>query len=174
MLSGYTPTETERKVEMLYKERKILAPSDLEIPKVARLFNVHVNYSRGPQRAIWDEDTSVIFINPNQTEEKQREVFFHELCHPLMHCGDQTNMHYKSFRDLQEFQANQFQLYAAIPFYMLKDLDLPVYEYQIINVIRVTFKIPLSLAKKRWDQIKRRILQAQIDGKVDYHYSTAP
>jgi Zn-dependent peptidase ImmA (M78 family) len=172
MLSGYIPTDIERKVEMLYRERNILAPPDLEISKVAKLFNVYVDYSKGPQRAIWDEDTSVIFINPNQAEEKQREVFFHELCHPLMHYGDQTKMHCKSFRDLQEFQANQFQLYAAVPFYMLKELDLPVYEYQIINTIRVTFKIPLSLAKKRFDQIKRRIFQAQIDGKVDFHYSS--
>jgi Zn-dependent peptidase ImmA (M78 family) len=165
VLSGYNLTETERKIETMYKEREILTPSDLEIKNVANLFNVELDFSfqGGPQRAIWDDELSVIFLDPGESEEKQREVFFHELGHPILHCGDQTKMEGKAFRKFQEAQANQFQLYAAIPFFMLKQLDLPDYEYQIIGVIKNTFKVTESLARKRLEQIKRRLLQSKID-----------
>jgi Zn-dependent peptidase ImmA (M78 family) len=164
VLSGYILTETERKIERMYKERNILTPADLDIQNVAHLFRVELDFSSyGPQRAIWEDDFSVIFLNPDEPEEKQREVFFHELGHPLLHVGDQTKMKNHSLRDLQEAQANQFQLYAAIPFFMLKELELPSYEYQIVSMIQSVFKVPKSLAKKRVEQIKRRILQSQID-----------
>src|SRR5689334_14681066 len=129
MLSGYSRTDLEKNVERMFKERGILSPSDLDIHDVAKVFNVHIDFSlkEGPQRAIWDDYDSVIFLNPDHSEEKQRELFFHELGHPLLHCGNQILMNNKSFRDLQESQANQFQLYAAIPFFMLKQLELPPY-----------------------------------------------
>jgi hypothetical protein len=69
----------------------------------------------------------------------------------------------KTFRDLQEAQANQFQLYAAIPFFMLQELELPPYEYQIIHTIKSIFKVTEALARKRLEQIKRRILQSRMD-----------
>ncbi|MFD0825806.1 ImmA/IrrE family metallo-endopeptidase [Neobacillus sp. M.A.Huq-85] len=163
MLSGYILTDTERKIEKMYRERSILTPSDLDIRNVASLFNMELSFSEGPQRAIWDEEFTVIFLNRDQAEEKQREVFFHELAHPLLHCGDQTKMSFKSFRELQENQANQFQLYAAIPFFMLKDLELPPYEYQMVQLIQNVFKVTGDLAKKRLEQIKRRIIQSKMD-----------
>jgi Zn-dependent peptidase ImmA (M78 family) len=163
LLSGYNLTEIERKVEKLYKEKDILTPSDLTIKNVAEKFNVHLDFSDGPQRAIWEDDFSVIFLNPNLPEERQREVFYHELAHPIMHCGDQTKMKNKTFRDLQEAQANLFQLYAAIPFFMLQQLELPAYEYQIIELIKNVFKVTPAFAKKRLEQIKRRIIQNKMD-----------
>jgi Zn-dependent peptidase ImmA (M78 family) len=171
VLSGYTLTETERKIERMYKERNILTPSDLEINNVAHLFNVKLDFSfhGGPERAIWDDDFSVIFLDPDEPREKQQEVFFHELGHPLLHCGDQTSIMSQKFRELQEAQANQFQLYAAIPFFMLKELELPKYEYQMIHTIKTVFKVTEALVKKRLEQIKRRILQSKIDCSLPLH-----
>jgi Zn-dependent peptidase ImmA (M78 family) len=167
VFSGYTLTEFERKIEKMYKERNILTPEDLNLQNVAKEFNVKLRFSdQGPQRAIWDEEFSVIFIDPNKTEEKQREAFFHELGHPILHCGNQTKDMNRKFRELQEAQANQFQLYAAIPFFMLKELELPKYEYQILKLIQSVFKVPESLAKKRLEQIKRRILQTKINNNM--------
>jgi Zn-dependent peptidase ImmA (M78 family) len=167
VFSGYTLTEFERKIERMYKERNILTPADMNIQNVAKQFNVNLRFSgQGPQRAIWDDEFSVIFLNPDEPAEKQNEVFFHELGHPILHCGDQSKNMNKKFQELQEAQANQFQLYAAIPFFMLKDLELPKYEYQIIKLIQSVFKVPVSLAKKRLEQIKRRILQTKINNIV--------
>jgi Zn-dependent peptidase ImmA (M78 family) len=168
MLSCYIPTELEKKIEKIYKERCILSPTDLNIFNVSKMFNVKINQSINgqPQRAIWDDYASVIFLDPSQSEEKQREVFFHELGHPLLHCGDQSKMKNKSFRELQEYQANQFQLYAALPFFMLKEMELPIYESQIINLIKNEFKVTRAFAKKRLEQIKSRILQFKIDNEI--------
>jgi Zn-dependent peptidase ImmA (M78 family) len=165
VLSGYTLTDIEQKIESLYNERNILNPSDLSIQNVSEKFNVTVDFSfnGGPQRAIWDDDFSLIFLDPDSPEEEQRYVFFHELGHPLLHCGNQREMNNGTFREFQEFQANQFQLYAAVPFFMLKQLELPPYDYQIIELIKHVFRVPTRLAKKRLDQIKRRIFQKQMD-----------
>jgi Zn-dependent peptidase ImmA (M78 family) len=165
VLSSYIPTELEKKIEKMYKEKGILSPKDLEIINVSKMFNVKIDLSINgqPQRAIWDDDTSVIFLDPNHQEEKQREIFFHELGHPLLHCGNQSKMKSNAFRELQESQAKQFQIYASIPFFMLSDLDIPAYESQIINLIRTEFKVTRSFAKKRLEQIKRRIFQTKMD-----------
>lgn len=166
MLGLYKLTELERKVENLYREKGLLNPSDLEIKKIAKALDIHIDYStsEGPQRAIWDDETAVIFLNPNLPERTKRDIFFHELSHPLMHCGDQSIMKNTSFRELQEFQANQFRLYAAIPFFMLKELKLPKYENQIIHFIERVFNVSHNLAKQRFEQIKRRIIQSHLDG----------
>jgi Zn-dependent peptidase ImmA (M78 family) len=167
VLSGYKLTEMEKKIEKLYKENGILTPSDLSIQNLSNVFNVKVdlsiNGSKQEQRAIWTDDLTVIFLDPDQPEEKQREVFFHEFGHPLLHIGNQMKMKNKTFRDLQEAQANQFQLYAAIPFFMLQELELPEYENQIIHIIKSVFKVTEALARKRLEQIKRRILQSKMD-----------
>jgi Zn-dependent peptidase ImmA (M78 family) len=165
VFSSYKLTEMEKKIEELYKKKNILIPSDLNINNVADKFKIELDFSvpEGPQRAIWDDELTVIFLNPEQSEENQRKVFFHELGHPIMHCGNQNGQMKKTFREFQEAQANQFQLYAAIPFFMLNSLELPRYEYQIVELIKNVFIVPESLAKKRLEQIKRRILQSIID-----------
>ncbi|MDK7664356.1 ImmA/IrrE family metallo-endopeptidase [Cytobacillus oceanisediminis] len=163
MFELYKPSELEMKIEKMYKERGILTPSDLDIHQVAKAFNIHIDYTfpEGPQNAIWDEEVSVVFLKSSEPEEKQQEVFFHEFGHTHLHCGDQSSMPFKPFRELQEFQANQFQMYAAIPFFMLKGLDIPKYEYQTVLLIQKTFKVSHKLARKRFEQIKSKILQSQ-------------
>lgn len=172
MFELYKPTERERKIEEMYKEKGILTPSDLDIANVAKAFSIHLDYStpEGPRNAIWDEDITVIFMSAYDPEEKQRELFYHEFSHPILHCGDQRAMPHKPFRQLQENQANQFMMYAAIPYFMIKELELPKYEYQIVLLIQKTFKVSARLAKKRFEQIKRRILQSQFEQtNTDYY-----
>jgi hypothetical protein len=79
----------------------------------------------------------------------------------------------KTFRDLQEAQANQFQLYSAIPFFMLQELELPAYENQIIQIIKSVFKVTEALARKRLEQIKRRILQSKMETSFYFQEAVA-
>lgn len=165
MFDLYQLNETEKKIEQTYFENEILSPSDLTIDKVAKAFNVLVSYAieEGPQNAIWNDEMSVIFLRSNQPTTKKREIFFHELAHPILHVGDQSLMNNDSFREYQEIQANQFQMYAAIPFFMVKRLSLPDYEPDAISLIQKVFKVGHHLAKKRFDQIKNKIIQVQMD-----------
>ncbi|MCV9886275.1 ImmA/IrrE family metallo-endopeptidase [Metabacillus halosaccharovorans] len=164
MFWDYKRTELEIWIEDIYKREGLLKPSDLSIDNVSKKLGFGVTFMEGaPNRAIWDEEDAEIFLDSKLLIEETRGVFFHELGHPLMHYGDQGTMANKGFKELQEAQANQFQLYAAMPFFMIRELDLPNSENGIINVFIKEFNINRSLAKKRVEQIKRRILKTQLD-----------
>lgn len=180
MFELYKKTPLENWLEDLYISKGINHPIDLhDINYIGNGFNIRiVFFQEAPERAIWDEEDAIIFLKPNQDEETLREKFFHELCHPLRHYGDQTSMRVKTFRELQEVQANQFQLYAAIPFYMVQTLKPTTLEHEMISQIRTVFKVSERLAKRRLEQIKRRIFQAQSDAEhrafMDSLYPKAP
>jgi Zn-dependent peptidase ImmA (M78 family) len=164
-LTFYKLTEMERWIESLYKSMGILSPSNLTIDNLSKIFNIEVCYiQEAPQRAIWKEDEDpMIFLKPYQSEIKKREVFFHEFGHPLLHFGEQRDMNFGLLKQLQEYQANQFQLYASMPFYMFKELDIPKTEHLFINLVKDTFNISERLARKRVEQINRRMLREQMD-----------
>jgi Zn-dependent peptidase ImmA (M78 family) len=180
MFELYDKTSLEIWLEELYIEKGIVTPVDLlDIESIAKSFNITIEYlQEAPERAIWDEEDAVIFLKPNQETETLRTKFFHELCHPLRHYGDQITMNVDTFRELQEIQANQFRLYAAIPFYMLTTLEPVRYENELIAQIQYIFKVTEDLAKRRIEQIKRRIFQAKSDAEhrafMESFYPKAP
>jgi Zn-dependent peptidase ImmA (M78 family) len=164
LLTLYKKTDLELLVEKIYKEKQLFSPSDLTIRNISETFNFDIKYIvKAPSRALWDEEYALIFLDPLLPEKEQRAIFFHELCHPLRHIGTQEDMESKLFMDLQENQANQFQLYAAMPAFMLDSIELPDNEFYAIKTIEETFNIPFSLAAKRMEQIKQRVLRKKID-----------
>lgn len=164
MLTLYKKTELELLVEKIYKEKEILTPSDLSIKNISETFNFYIKYlEKVPCRALWDEEDTMIFLDSSLSEKEQRAIFFHELCHPIRHIGSQENMKCKLFMELQETQANQFQLYAAMPAYMLNSIELPNNEFYALKAIEEIFNIPYSFATKRMEQIKQRALRKKID-----------
>ncbi|EGL84260.1 protein of unknown function DUF955, partial [Caldalkalibacillus thermarum TA2.A1] len=121
MLHLYYKTAFEEKIEHLFKSKGIVQPEDLCLEKLSDLFKVQIVYiPNAPQRAMWDDNLSVIFLDSAKTPAEVREVFFHELAHPLLHEGNQLGM-FPEFRNLQENQAKVFQLYAAMPLILLKN-----------------------------------------------------
>jgi Zn-dependent peptidase ImmA (M78 family) len=160
-LNLYKPTDLEQWITLQYQQNGIHYASDLDIERIASIFNITVLTSEGPSHAQWDDDFCVIFINGCHSEEKKREVFFHELCHPLRHEGNQNNMP-ASFIELQEIQASIFQLYAAMPAHMLeefKDLSGSVHT----KVVSEEFKLSEKFVTRRLEQINQRIFQEQQD-----------
>ncbi|MED4581831.1 ImmA/IrrE family metallo-endopeptidase [Brevibacillus choshinensis] len=161
MLSFYQITVLEEWIETQYRSFGILLPLDLTIDHVGNSFNTHVIYMTGAkEEAIWDDEKAAIFLNPDKPVEEVREAFFHELCHPLRHAGDQLMLP-RIFRELQETQANQFQLYAAMPFFMVKDIRLPSYKDEAIGLLAQLFGVTPLLSKRRLEQIERRIYEAR-------------
>ncbi|QZT33724.1 ImmA/IrrE family metallo-endopeptidase [Caldalkalibacillus thermarum TA2.A1] len=157
----YYKTGFEDKIERLFISKGILNPSDLSIERLSIVFDIQIVYMpNAPQRAVWDDEFSVVFLDSTKTPSEIREVFFHELAHLLFHEGNQFAM-FSDFRNLQENQAKVFQLYASMPFFMIKKLDLPSENRLIIDILSDTFMVTHRLAKKRWHQIKQRIYTAQ-------------
>ena len=161
MLDLYQTTPLEEWIESRYQHIGIHSPDDLDIDSIAHSFGVDVFYMPGAkEEAIWDDDNAAIFLNSDKSVPEIREVFFHELCHPLRHAGDQLMLP-GIFRELQETQAKQFQLYAAMPFFMIKGIKFPPYKNEAIGLLANLFRVTPQFAKRRLEQIQRRIYEAK-------------
>lgn len=166
MFELYKKSQLELWIEEKYKQHGFYTPKDLEIEAIAKEFNIEIKYSNGPERAVWDDEHQIymIFLKPYHSKKDKRNVFFHELCHPLRHYGNQELMNTNTLRELQEEQAHLFQLYASMPFFMIANLiDLPDSEFELIEMLSQTFNVPICTSKKRVKQIKQKILQGQLD-----------
>ena len=160
MLDLYQTTPLEEWIESHYQSIGIYSPCDLDIDNIAHSFGAEVVYMPGAkEEAIWDDEKVAIFLNSDKPNEEIREAFFHELCHPLRHSGNQLMLP-RIFRELQETQANQFQLYAAMPFFMIRQMRFQDGS-NIIYLLSEEFRVTHKLASHRLDQIRRRIYYGQ-------------
>src|SRR5690625_1410718 len=103
---------------------------------------------------IYGRYKAIIFDSRSKPSE-QREQFFHELCHILRHVGHQSMLP-KAFRALQEWDANNFTMYAALPYFMVKQYDLK--DPHLLHHLATDFKVSEDLCKKRIESIKRNYL----------------
>lgn len=162
-LNFYKPTDTEKWITNKYKEHGIMRPSDLDITAVSKVFDVEVVLYDGRTFAKWEDGSyNFIAINQNLTEKEQRENFFHELGHPILHSGRQREMS-DSFLEMQEEQASQFQLYAAIPYYMLDDFKDIEFRDVYIQTISEAFVLPTYLVRRRIEIMERKIMIEKYD-----------
>ncbi|MGG1531468.1 ImmA/IrrE family metallo-endopeptidase [Brevibacillus agri] len=167
-LSLYKMTPLEEWIAEKYLAHSIFTPEDLDIHRIANIFGGEISYLPTKSHARWIDDgfnDFMIILDSRLDEPSLRSEFFHELCHPLRHVGDQRTLP-KTFRDLQEMQASLFQQYAAIPFFMVQELVLPVYENEIPLYLAQTFNVPVSLATRRFNQIRGRISQEEYSQRI--------
>lgn len=154
----------EKWIEELYKTHGIYFPSDISIKNLSSCLGVPVCSAPGISEELFrdkhDEDFFVIYLNSNKSTNQQKEAFLHELCHGLRHVGNQTKMP-DGLRRMQEEQAEQFVLYAALPIFMIQRMGLPKYEREIIHLFAEEFRVTHKLAARRLDQIMRRIYMGQ-------------
>jgi len=162
----YRPSETELWISGLYQQNGILQPKDLTISAVSEIFSVKVSYYDGPVFAEWEEDNyAFIFLNRNKSQEEQKNDFFHELCHPLRHVGRQNELPLL-FQELQEMQAAQFQLLAAMPVYLVQQVPCQRYWEQYINTLVNKFEQPNRFVQRRIDQIVNKINYAHYCAQI--------
>lgn len=161
MLDFYERTHLEEWVESLYQHNNIWSPQDLTIENLSAVLGIGVTFAPGiADEAIFDEEYAHIFINSHYPPQRRWEVFCHELCHPLRHMGNQLSLP-DAFRKLQEMDAHAFQAYAAIPFYMVQNIQLPDDEAEIIELLVGEFGVTAGFAQRRWEQIQRRIARGR-------------
>ncbi|WP_017728198.1 ImmA/IrrE family metallo-endopeptidase [Halalkalibacterium ligniniphilum] len=97
----------------------------------------------------------LIAINSELEREVQREQFYHELAHILRHAGRQIMMP-KAFRELQEWDANNFTRYAALPLHMLREFNLN--DDNIIDQLSEEFKVTKGLCEYRLERIYANLI----------------
>jgi Zn-dependent peptidase ImmA (M78 family) len=165
-LTLYKPTELENWLNQRYQQAGIYYPFDLDIDRVADIFGVEVGLYDGKNVADWlDGSHSFILLNAYMKIDRRREVFFHELCHPIQHVGLQDTMS-KMFKNLQETQAAQFQPYAAMPIYMLEEFKY-ISPSLLVKAMAEEFILPEAFVRRRLEQIERRIHFTQLEREAD-------
>lgn len=166
MLLRYQPSEIEEIVSDLYQNFGIESPCQMDIDFIASIWGVEVWHYPFPAQSIWNDDHSIICLNTMTAIEKRRADFFHELGHIVRHEGHQEGLH-PLFVELQEWQANRFQLIAAMPYYLLPD---PVHTWnEYAGVLADTFRVPVTMALRRVATIKAR-LQPEENKKGDFDH----
>ncbi|QKS70214.1 ImmA/IrrE family metallo-endopeptidase [Paenalkalicoccus suaedae] len=157
----YYPTDVEKWISAKYKSLSIQQPTDIDLDLIAKHFNIFLTHK--PTRSIAFLNTRLKSINldPNFSEEEQREIFFHELCHILRHVGYQSKTITKMMKELQEWDANRFMSYAAIPFHLLKGYDLK--HPNVHREIARDFGVSPKLARLR---VNRIIEQASEQSRI--------
>lgn len=154
MTFNHPTTPLEDWVTNFYKRIGIRKPEDLQIDFIAKQCNVILMRDQAESHYINLGYTKVIIVDSRLSLERQREVFFHELCHILRHEGMQGIMPV-AFRDLQEWDAVNFAKYAAIPYHMLQYIRL---DRDVVADMSELFKVTPKLCKERLEQILNRML----------------
>ncbi|MFD0682423.1 MULTISPECIES: ImmA/IrrE family metallo-endopeptidase [unclassified Paenibacillus] len=172
-LNYYKATVQEDWINNLYLANGIHYASDMDVDQIATIFSTQVITTTGESKVIWDEDFCLIFINENTSLEEKREHFFHELSHPVQHSGRQEKMP-RAFVELQETQAAHFQLYAAMPIYIVEKYREISRKPSFLKILSEEFKLSLTFVQKRMDQIKRRIYQGRMDHQFMMNNKSVP
>ncbi|EOO78279.1 ImmA/IrrE family metallo-endopeptidase [Bacillus cereus] len=151
---SYQTTLLEDWITAFYQNLDIRTPSDLCIDKIAHKCNIILLKENINSYYIANDLIKMIVLDARLPIEKQREIFFHELCHIMRHVGIQGIMP-RAFRELQEWDAVRFTKYAAIPFHMLKYIN-PTKDTMVADMSEV-FQVTPELCKQRLTQIQMKI-----------------
>jgi Zn-dependent peptidase ImmA (M78 family) len=169
MFRHYHMTILEEFLEDVYRRAGITTPQQLTVAEISQRLNVWVHYRPVGSRAL--EAVSgmySMFLDERISPDQQRLDFLHELCHLLRHAGNQIVLP-ESFTRMQENEAEHFVLYAAMPFSMIRRLEVPDGRGPAIAVITESFNVPAYLAEQRLDQLQRRTLQGMWNAVVRDH-----
>jgi Zn-dependent peptidase ImmA (M78 family) len=151
----YTTSALEDWITKRYIRYGIRTPADINIKRIAQIYGIYIHQKEIPARYDIYGRYQAIILDSRCTHEEQCEQFFHELCHILRHVGHQSMMP-AAFRELQEWDANRFTMYAALPYFMLKKYDYN--NPRLIEDLAEDFNVSEELCIKRIDHIKRNIM----------------
>ncbi len=144
-------------VTKFYQSLKIYHPTQIDIQEIARISDIHLRFDRQEPHHLIIGKFRAIIVDSRIPILEQREQFFHELCHILLHSGIQNTLP-DTFRNLQERDAKNFTLYALTPYHMLRFIDF--YSGKVINEMSILFQAPPHLCERRLTQIQDRLLVA--------------
>jgi Zn-dependent peptidase ImmA (M78 family) len=153
-LRRYYTTALEDWVTRFYTRLKIFRPEDINPLIISRKLSIFLRERPFPSTHQVVGRFQCIVIDSRLSQEEKREAFFHELCHILRHVGVQSMMP-EAFSELQERDARHFTKYAAIPFHMLRYIDIQ--DQFVVEQMTNIFKVTPELCTERLFDIKRRM-----------------
>ncbi len=152
-------TYIENYIKELYTSLSISSPKQLDIKVIAKKLDIKLSYGISTFR-----DGNDIMLQ-RSTRQREWQLFGHELCHYLRHCGHQLNMH-RLFVDLQENQANYFAYHFCVPTFMLRNFEFSSYYDRAIHQIAHSFNVTTKFAKTRLDMYENKQLQKIYNGQL--------
>ena len=155
----YQSSYLEDYVERIYKYVKITHPEQLNKYVIGDLLKIGVYLADADSEALRLDDRYYIFINRNLNRQQRWQEFGHELCHVLRHAGHQNKMGVM-FRDLQEWQADNFMYHFCVPTFMLQRIRLPTDRNRAICLIAETFGVEYQFAEKRLERYLSKVYAA--------------
>lgn len=164
-IKHYMTTELEELIYQKYCEHGILAPGDMDLDRIAAMHHAIIQPTGGRSKVLFDDSGGIIFLNKQDDTSKQRADFFHELGHLVRHTGSQNSLP-PLFVELQERQASVFQLYAAMPYYLVANYEDYLHSQNAVPLLANEFNLPRNLVQRRLDQIVNRIRKSQGEQKA--------
>ncbi len=153
---NYQMTSLEKYISELYKNIGITKPHQIDIKVITSKLGIELTYSKYESQYIDCLQVTTINLQVNKTIKEQWEDFAHELAHSLLHFGNQMLLP-KTFREKQEWQANNFALHFCVPTFMLLEFELPQFRNQAIGFISKKFGVTLEFAEKRLEHYENQV-----------------
>lgn len=145
----YTPIEDYMK--KMYHHLSIYVPEEIDMIEIAAKLDIWLHFEDLGSRAIERNGIYSIFIDKRSSRQEQWQDFGHELCHALIHCGNQLQLP-REFILFQESKARNFAFHFCIPTFMLEKLELPKMKKEAIELIAMMFNVTRDFAKKRMER----------------------
>lgn len=150
----YVYTYVEEYIKSLYHCMDIRKPEQLNVPTIASKLGLNVCYG-GISFRIGNH----IMIK-RSTRQREWQMFGHEVCHYLRHCGNQLKMH-PLFLQLQESQANHFAYHFCVPTFMLDQ-----FKEVSVDVVMEKFNVEEDFALRRLEMYERKMMNARVYTKA--------
>lgn len=147
MKQNYPYTHLEDFIYRLYSNIDIFHPRQLGPEMIAERLGLAVDYL--PVDSLHDED--MIILDSRLSDSEQWQDFGHELCHAILHTGNQLNTP-PLLKEYKEWKANSFAQHACVPTFMLDRMTLPAYESKAVWMIQEKFQVERNFAEKRLHQ----------------------
>ncbi|WP_248930126.1 ImmA/IrrE family metallo-endopeptidase [Paenibacillus hamazuiensis] len=160
MKYGYKMTPLEETVSGMLQHLGITQPEQLEPEVIADKLDIWVHYAEMSSRALERGGMGSIILDSRLSREEQMEDFAHELCHILLHAGNQLVMPIDFIR-LQEAKADQFAMHLCVPTFMLLALELPEHKTEAAASIASIFRVRPAFALRRLEHFVRQSLASR-------------
>lgn len=161
----YSPFPLDKWVSSFLRKLGIFNSEDIDERAIARKLGIHLKYSNKRNYSYQEGNFKIININIDQNKKKQREVFYHELCHILRHTGCQLSMPL-SWKELQEWDCEHFTRYAAIPFHMLFELDWR--SPTLVSDMSSMFNVSEEICQARIEHIRRNMKEKSKEAREQW------
>ncbi|MDA2437868.1 ImmA/IrrE family metallo-endopeptidase [Bacillus cereus] len=161
----YYTTQIEDYIQHLYQSLSIFVPEQIDMIEIAKKLNIWIYFAPFGSHAIERNGVASLVIDSRKTEREHWEDFSHELCHILLHSGNQLSMP-KMFINYQEAKANNFALQFCIPTFMLR--RFPVAHLETLFIAE-TFNVTLEFAKRRLLHYENQLLASKLHHTISQH-----